>query len=62
MGARNFKGEELMSHAPFIWAAYSIGAFVLLWCAVAPLVKKKSITRDIRRLIQIEERSRDSNT
>jgi len=51
-----------MSHAPFIWAAYSIGAFVLLWCAVAPLVKKKSITRDIRRLIQIEERSRDTNT
>ena len=62
MGTRNFEGEELMSHAPFIWAAYSIGAVVLLWCAVAPLVKKKSITRDIRRLIQIEERSRDSNT
>lgn len=51
-----------MSHAPFIWGAYSIGAVVLLWCAVAPLVRKKSITRDIRRLIQIEERSRDSNT
>ena len=50
-----------MSHAPFIWGAYSIGAVVLLWCAVAPLLRKKSITRDIRRLIQIEERSRDSN-
>jgi heme exporter protein CcmD len=62
MGTRNFKGEELMSHAPFIWAAYSIGVVVLLWCAVAPLVKRRSITRDIRRLIQIEERSVDSNT
>ena len=51
-----------MSHAPFIWAAYSIGAVVLLWCALAPLVKKKSITRDIRRLIQIEERSSDANS
>jgi len=51
-----------MDHAPFIWAAYAIGAVVLLWCAVAPLVKKRSITRDIRRLIQIEGRSRDSNT
>ena len=51
-----------MSHAPFIWAAYLIGAVVLLWCAVAPLVKKRSITRDIRRLIQIEESSRDSNS
>jgi heme exporter protein CcmD len=51
-----------MSHAPYIWAAYSIGAVVFLWCAVAPLVRKKSISRDIRRLIQIEERSRDSNS
>ena len=51
-----------MSHAPFIWAAYSIGAVVLLWCAVAPLVKKRSITRDIRRLIQIEDSYRDSNS
>ena len=51
-----------MSHAPFIWGAYSIGAVVLLWCAVAPLIRKKSITKGIRRLIQIEERSRDSNT
>jgi len=51
-----------MSHTPFILAAYSIGTVVLLWCALAPLVKKKSITRDIRRLIQIEERSRDSDS
>lgn len=51
-----------MSHTPFIWAAYSIGAVVLLWCAVAPLVKKKSLARDIRRLIQIEERSIDSDS
>jgi heme exporter protein CcmD len=50
-----------MSHAPFIWGAYLIGAVVLLWCALAPLLKKKSITRDIRHLAQIEERSRDTN-
>ena len=51
-----------MNHLPFIWAAYSVGAVVLTWCAVAPLIKKKSIARDIRRLVQIEERSRDTNT
>jgi len=51
-----------MSHTPFIWAAYSIGAVVLLWCAVAPLAKRKSIATNIRRLIQIEERSRDSDS
>jgi heme exporter protein CcmD len=51
-----------MSHTPFIWAAYSIGAVVLVWAAVAPLMRKKAITRDIRRLVQIEERSRDTNS
>ena len=51
-----------MSHAPFILAAYSIGAVVLSWCALAPLVRKKSVFRDIRRLIQIEDRSRDSDS
>ena len=51
-----------MSHTPFIWAAYSIGTIVLLWCALAPLMRKKAVIRDIRRLIQIEERDRDANT
>lgn len=51
-----------MSHTPFIIGAYSIGAVVLLWCALAPLLRKKSITRDIRRLVQVEERNRDTNT
>ena len=50
-----------MSHTPFIWAAYSIGFIALLWCAVAPLIRKKAVLRDIRRIIQIEERSGDSN-
>ena len=51
-----------MNHGPYIWAAYSIGAVVLLWCAVAPLLRKKSVARNIKRLIQIEESSGDSNT
>ena len=50
-----------MNHAPFIWAAYTIGAVVLMWCAIAPLVRKKSITRDIRKLIQLEDLDRDSH-
>jgi heme exporter protein CcmD len=50
-----------MSHTPFIWAAYTIGAVILTWCAVAPLSKKKMAVRDIRRLIQIEERNSDSD-
>jgi heme exporter protein CcmD len=51
-----------MDHTPYIIAAYSIGFVFLLWTAVAPLVKKKNVVRDIRRIIQIEERSLDSNS
>ena len=51
-----------MNHAPFIWAAYSIGAVVLAWCAIAPLLRKKTAIRDIQRLIQLEERTCDTNT
>ena len=50
-----------MSHTPFIWATYSIGAVVLLWCALAPLARKKAVIRDIRRLNQLEERSGDTD-
>jgi heme exporter protein CcmD len=50
-----------MNHAPFIWGAYAIGTVVLLWCAVAPLLRQKTAFRNIRKLIQIEERERDSN-
>jgi heme exporter protein CcmD len=51
-----------VSHTPFIWAAYTLGTVVLLWCALAPLARKRVAIRDIRRLIQLEERSRDSNS
>ena len=43
-----------MSHAPFIWSSYVISAVILLWTALAPLLKQRSAMRDIRRL----ERSR----
>ena len=46
---------------PFIWASYTVATIVLLWCAVAPLTRKRNALRDIRRLIQIEERSSDPN-
>ena len=51
-----------MSHAPFIWASYSISVVVLLWCALAPLAKRRSVTADIKRMIQSKEGARDSDT
>jgi heme exporter protein CcmD len=47
---------------PFIWAAYSVGTVVLLWCALAPLAKKRAALRDIRRLKRLEEHSGDANS
>ena len=51
-----------MNHAPFIWAAYSFGTVVLLWCALAPLVRKKSVIKSIIKLNQVREHSRDTDT
>lgn len=51
-----------MSHTPFIAGAYAIGAIVLLWCAIAPVIRKKAVLNDIRHIIKIEERSRDANS
>jgi len=51
-----------VSHTPFILAAYLIGTIVLLWCALAPLARKRTALRNIRRLIQIEERIGDSDS
>ncbi len=50
-----------MDHTPFIVGAYGIGTVILLWTALSPLLRKKKITQDIRRLAQIEERSGDPN-
>ena len=41
-----------MDHAPFIWSAYGITALVLLWTAVAPLLKQQRALRNIKILNQ----------
>jgi heme exporter protein CcmD len=51
-----------MSHMPFIWAAYSVATVVLLWCALAPLARKRTALRNIRRLVQLEERNSDPDS
>ena len=37
-----------MSHTPFIMAAYLIGALVLFWAAMAPVVNKRSLLRQLK--------------
>ncbi len=47
-----------MNHAPFIWGSYVISAIVLLWAALAPLVSKRTIIKNIRTFNQVREQSK----
>ena len=37
-----------MSHTPFILAAYLISTVVLFWAAIAPVLKKRSLLRQLK--------------
>jgi len=37
-----------MSHTPFILGAYLISTVVLLWAAVAPVINKRSLLRQLK--------------
>ena len=37
-----------MSHTPFILAAYLIGTAILLWAAIAPVVKKRALLKQLK--------------
>lgn len=50
-----------MNHAPFIWASYAIGTIVLVWGAVAPLVRKKAVSKNIKLFNQAREQSSDTD-
>ncbi len=51
-----------MNHAPFIWASYAISAIVLLWSAVAPLISKKTVIKNIRTFNLAREQNRDTDS
>jgi heme exporter protein CcmD len=37
-----------MSYTPFILAAYLIGAAVLFWTAVAPVIRKRALVQQLK--------------
>lgn len=37
-----------MSHTPFILASYVISAVILLWAAVAPVVNKRALLKQLK--------------
>ena len=50
-----------MSHTPFILGSYAIAVLVLGWCALAPVVRAKTLKRQLCEKIQREaQRASDS--
>lgn len=41
-------------HAPFIWAAYGIGLAVLLWTALSPVLRRRSLVKQLQNEIESE--------
>lgn len=37
-----------MSHTPFILAAYSISAVVMLWTALSPVLQRRSFMQELK--------------
>lgn len=50
-----------MNHWPFIWWSYAVSAMILLWTAVAPLLRQRIARRNIRMLEQQKPYSGDRN-
>jgi heme exporter protein CcmD len=50
-----------MNHAVFIWSAYGATAVILLWTAIAPVLKQKQAMNLIS-LLASRERNNDSDT
>jgi heme exporter protein CcmD len=45
-----------MSHTPFILGSYLIGTAVLLWAALAPVINKRGLLRQLKaRQARMEE-------
>jgi heme exporter protein CcmD len=52
----NDKETKLMSHTPFILAAYSISFVVLFWTALTPLIKSRSLMRELKTRLSLREK------
>jgi heme exporter protein CcmD len=50
-----------MDHAPFIWTAYGASAVVLIWTALAPLLRSRRALANLR-LASPTEHSHDADT
>ena len=37
-----------MSHTPFILAAYAIATVIMLWAAVAPVINKRGLLKQLK--------------
>ena len=46
-----------MNHAPFIWVSYALFAFVLLWTAITPVLRKKKAIDKIQAVNKVDRKT-----
>lgn len=49
-----------MDHAPFIWSAYGASAIVLIWTALAPMLRRRRTLANLQ-IVSTTERSDDTH-
>ncbi len=37
-----------MSHTPFILGSYAVGAVIMLWTAIAPIINKRGLLKQLK--------------
>ena len=40
--------EYSLSHTPYILAAYLVGTVILLWAALAPVINKRTLLKQLK--------------
>ncbi|MCB1667932.1 MAG: heme exporter protein CcmD [Porticoccaceae bacterium] len=40
---------QMSGHGPYVWMAYGVGAAVMIWLIVRPVVRRREVLRNIAR-------------
>lgn len=53
---------SMSGHGPYVWACYAITAVCLIYLAVAPLLRRRTILAEVRRQTKLAQRDVQQKT
>lgn len=53
---------SMSGHGPYVWACYAITAGCLIYLAVAPLLRRRTILAEVRRQTKLAQRDVQQKT